>query len=287
MSESPEHILTVRPCDRNIEPFLLRWAKPQIQSLRPTVQRGHGSSPVRAATTAIGTSKHTIAQVHLLLKPCATSWKHDSAFSGSMNIAEHPNYVTRFSYGCSLTRLIPNAMFTGQGRLPFCFWPGQSSTSYVCHDRSSYHVSSTIHSRGSGRPRTPYSGSRQTMQVMLARRLSRSGQATNVHVWILVDHHLRTDPIHQAISVRLLRNEANRLNNRPAITKGFRCGHDQCDAAANVSPAVSRDAVPQRDTFDEFACYANQEHTRLFAHVGPKGSQRSERFEVASSRIET
>ena len=132
----------------------------------------------------------------LLLKLSATGRGQGSAFSGRTNIAEHPNYVTRFSYGCSLTRLIPNAMFTGQGRLPFCFWPGQSSTSYVCHDRSSYHVSSTIHSRGSGRSRTPYSGSRQTMQVMLARRLSRSGQATNVHVWILVDCDLRIDSVH-------------------------------------------------------------------------------------------
>ena len=104
---------------------------------------------------------------------------------------------------------------------------------------------------------------------MLARGLSRTGQATDVHVRVFANRHLRTDSLYQALSLCLLRNKAARLRNldsggadeiqpdRDDVIEGFRCEPDRYDGAEDASPAVWRVVVLLLGTFDRSACYAN------------------------------
>ena len=75
---------------------LLRQANPHIQSLRRAVQWSRDSNTTRVVTDVTESSKHTIAQVRLLLKLSATGWGQDTAFSGSNSIAEHLICIARF-----------------------------------------------------------------------------------------------------------------------------------------------------------------------------------------------
>ena len=128
------------------------------------------------------------------------------------------------------------------------------------------------------------------MQVVLARRFSPSGQASNLCIWLPVRCNVWADSIHQALSVRVLRNQTNRLKTlalpAPTITKRFHYEPCRRDAAEGASPTVWRDAVLRQDIFDEFAYYANQEGIRFFACADPKGSRKYERFEAAFSPTE-